>query len=186
MALLNRYQLDIGGLAGGPGLMTFTIDPAILEFSAQDFVDSVSDFIDAIDLYLGTSVSFTGFPYVEAFNSVDGQVTGQEAVSPFTQSGDDSTAILPPVTQALVKWSTGVWVAGRQLVGHTFIPGLCEDSNEPGGVLQTGVATAITTAANNLNTAAGLVVWSRTHGTYQPVSRGDCATKWAYLSGRRD
>jgi hypothetical protein len=166
--------------------MTFHVDPSINEGSAQDFADATEDFLNAIDIYLNTSISFRGFDYVESFDSVSGDVSGQEAVTPFTVAGDNSATVLPPVTQALIKWSTGVWVNGRQLVGKTYVPGLCEDSNEPGGVLQTGVATAFYTAANAFATAAGLVVWSRTHGVRHPVSVATVSTKWAYLSGRRD
>lgn len=186
MALLNRYQLDVLGLVGGPGLMTYTIDPAITENSAQDFVDAVKAFIGVFDLFTTTAITYSGFAYVEGFDSVTGTVSGQEPVVPFTEAGDDSTAALPPVTQALVTWSTGVWLNGRQLKGRTFIPGLCEDSNEPGGVLQTGVGSTIQTGANALVSAAGLVVWSRTHGTFEPVATAQVSSKWAYLSGRRD
>lgn len=186
MALLNRYQLDVIGLVGGPGLMTFTIDPAIVEGTDQGFVDAVQDFIQVFDLFTTTAITYKGFDYVEGFDSVTGTVTGQSPVVPFSEAGDDSAAALPPVTQALVTWSTGVWVNGRQLKGRTFIPGLCEDSNEPGGVLQTGVLSTIQTAANALVAAAGLVVWSRTHGVYEPVSVAQVSSKWAYLSGRRD
>lgn len=166
--------------------MTFHFDPAVGSPTVTDVRTGVAAFIGSFDVYTTTAITYTTFPYVEVFDSVTGLTSAQIPISPVGESGDDSATALPPTTQALIKWSTGVWVNGRQLVGKTFLPGFCEDSNETGGVLQTAIATVVTNGANALISALPLVVWSKTHSTFEPAATGTCATKWAYLSGRRD
>jgi hypothetical protein len=182
-----RYRVDLTGLAGGPGLMTFHFGPTIGTSDPQDCVDAVAAFVAGIDVFVSNVISFRGSTEMEVIDMATDQQTGSLAVSPFSEGGDDSATMLPPITQCLVRWSTDAFVGGRRVQGKTFLPGFCEDSNEPGGVLQTAVLNAVQAAAQGLITSdVGLVIYSRTNHVAAAVAQASVWNQWAILSGRRD
>lgn len=187
MAAVWRYRVELAGLAGGPGLMTFHFGPTIGTADPQDCVDAVAAFIAAIDVFVSTAITFNGGNEMEVIEMTTDQQTGSLAVTGFTQAGDDSATALPPATQMLVRWTTDAFLSGRRVQGKTFLPGFCEDSNETAGTPQGAVVTAVQAAAQTLADAGvGLVVYSRTNGQAAAVEGASVWTKWAILSGRRD
>lgn len=187
MADVWRYRVELAGLAGGPGLMTFHFGPTIGTSNPQDCVDAVQDFIQAIDIFVSTAITFNGGNEMEVIDMVADQQTGSLAVIPWSEVGDDSATALPPATQMLVRWTTDAFINGRRVQGKTFLPGFCEDSNETAGTPQAAVVSAVTTAARGLADAGvGLVVYSRANHQAAAVENANVWTKWAILSGRRD
>ena len=187
MADVWRYRVELAGLAGGPGLMTFHFGPTIGTGEAQDCVDGVQTFLQAIDVFVSNAITFTGANEMEVIDMVTDQQTGTVAVTGFTEAGDDSATALPPATQMLVRWTTDAFLSGRRVQGKTFVPGLCEDSNETAGTPQAAVVSAVQAAARTLADAnLGLVVYSRTNHQSAVVADASVWNKWAILSGRRD
>jgi hypothetical protein len=187
MAEVWRYRVELAGLAGGPGLMTFHFGPTIGTSDPQDCVDAVAAFIAAIDVFVTTAITFNGGNEMEVIEMTTDQQTGTVAVTGFTQAGDDSATALPPATQLLVRWTTDAFLSGRRVQGKTFLPGFCEDSNETAGTPQAAVVSAVEAAARTLADAGvGLVVYSRTNGQSAAVEDASVWTKWAILAGRRD
>jgi len=125
----------------------------------------------------------------EFVDEVTGQITGIETVPGGTGIGDATGDALSPASQGLVRWRTGVFVAGKEIRGRTFIPGPTEDVNQLGHP-SAGYLPLVNTAAADLITAAsgggGLVVWSRTHGQAAAVATGSVWNQWAVLRSRRD
>ena len=187
MADIWRYRTEIAGLAGGPGLMTNHFSVDLGATNAQDCVDAVAALIAAVDVFTSTSVTYNGANEMEVLDLANGQQTGTIAVTGFVQAGDDSATMLPPINQVLIRWVTDGFFNGRRLQGRTFLPGFCEDSNEPGGVLQGAVASAVTAGARTLIDAdVGLCIYSRANFGAALVQDASTWTQFAIQAGRRD
>lgn len=116
-----------------------------------------------------------------------GNLVALFGVTPITRTGTDSNDALPPQTQGLLRMSTGYIVNNRELKGHMFIPGPCEDSNAAGGAVIGGYRTTLDAAAAGLIAASiPWVVWSRKNATSVGVSAASTASKWGILRSRRD
>lgn len=124
---------------------------------------------------------------VETIDVATGQVIGSTAVSPYTSVGSNGADPLPWQTQGLITLATGTYVAGRQVQGHIFLPGVCENDNTA-GIPVSSYLTAWNgyIAAAVSDVLSELVVYSRTHHNYYPVTAGHTSPKWAVLRSRRD
>jgi hypothetical protein len=92
-------------------------------------------------------------------------------------------------TQGLIRWRTGVFIAGRELRGRTFIPGATESRSANGRPDSTYITTAETAAQDLLDNAAlgaALVVYSVTHRQVELVQSRSVWGQWAVLRSRRD
>jgi hypothetical protein len=97
-------------------------------------------------------------------------------------TGDPS----PGFVQGLVSWHTGFFVAGRELVGRTFIPGVDEGDTLHGAPDATYISAVNTAAAALIATAtATLQVYSPTHHIFVGAATGVTGTKYAVLKSRR-
>lgn len=167
--------------------MTQHFSPGLGATDAQACVDAIAAFVAAIDVFTSTSVTYFGANEMEVLDQGTGQQTGTIAVTGYTQAGDDSATMLPPINQVLVRWVTDGFFSGRRLQGRTFLPGFCEDSNEPGGVLQSAVASAVTAGAKGLIDAdVGFCIYSRKNFGAALVQDASTWTQFAIQAGRRD
>jgi hypothetical protein len=87
----------------------------------------------------------------------------------------------------LIKWRTGIYLAGREIRGRTFIPGLDAFTNAE-GVVDTTVHDAL---SDDLATwlgglSAPPLIWSRTHGDSAAVAAAEVWDQFAVLRSRRD
>lgn len=102
---------------------------------------------------------------------------------------------LPPATQFLVKYSTGVFIGGRALVGHSYLPGFVETTNDTDGTPTAATITSVNTALGLLGTTIvspiNQVVWHRPGainaptGQAEPVTSRTAIDRWAVQKGRR-
>jgi len=101
----------------------------------------------------------------------------------------NTNQILPWATQALFRLRTGVYVAGRELRGRQFIPGLTEDRSTSGNV-DAATVTLLngnwTFAYGGLASSNTVQVWSPTHGVADNVQSATVWDQWAVLRSRRD
>jgi len=188
MATLDRVRTIFTGVAGTPWYSNMYFDGSGTNEVAH--VDMVRDFWTAIAGQINTLVTGTVQGDVAKVDSVTGNITGIVGVTPevvdFTGAGD----VLSPALQTCLNLLTGVFVAGRQLRGKVFVPGLTEAINSPDGTPASGFLDAQVAAMEALitasNTAGNLQVWSPTHGVAHDVVNVSAKTTFAVMRSRRD
>ena len=185
MTALYRVRTVFSGVQGSPWLSTFYF----LESAgtAQQAATAAGTFWGAVDAGISTSVSWTTEADVATLSDTDGQITALTATTPQTGTGADSNAMLPIVVQGLVSWRTGVFIAGRELRGRTYIPGMTE-AQSVAGIPESATRTFVDSAASTLigSANADLVIYSPSHNDSQQVATGRMQTYWAELRSRRD
>lgn len=175
------------GVPGSPWYSNIYFDAEVAD--AQAAADAVIAFAEGLAAYQGSQVDWTVEDTVTVMDPVTGQPTGAVAVTGDSGSGTNTGDLLPPQTQALARINTGDFVAGRQVLGHIFLPGFVESTNVGDGVLDTATATALGELVLGISTTPGnptAVVWARKSGTMHPYSTVTVPTKWSFLRSRRD
>lgn len=187
MTNMYRVRTVHGGVAGSPYYtnLYFASDSTLV--TAQDCVTAVDTFWNGLDLYLTqtmTGLIAAGTPEID---SVTGQPVFIQPTTQAVQNYSNTNALLPRATQGLIRWNTGVFVAGRQIMGHTFVPGFCEDHNDTGGNPDPAAQAAMQNAANALIADTGniLGVYSRHSGSFAIATSASVSPGWGQLRGRR-
>lgn len=123
---------------------------------------------------------------VYTLDDATGTITGSTTVTSYTLPGTNAGDPLPWMTQGLISWNSGLYVAGRLVKGRTFVPGPSELHNTD-GVPNSTYTDALETAISDLlaDADAELFIWSRKNGDTYPVIGGSVGTVWSYLSSRR-
>lgn len=185
MVDLYRVRTVFTGIAGTPYLSTMYF--RTIDGTAQQAVNAVGAFWGAVDGQMHTDLLWDTDSDVEVISDATGQIVSVQSTTPVSGGGALSGDILPPATQALIRWRTGSFVGGREIRGKTFIPGLTETAATSGQVT-TATLTAFETAAATLQGTANanLVVYSRANNTHAEVVSSSCWAQFAVLRSRRD
>jgi hypothetical protein len=185
MANLYRIRTVMTGVAGSPYLNTLFFQEAT--GTAQQAVTAVATFWGAVDAQMHQDVIWDIEQDVEVIDDTTGQIQSVVTTTGGSGNGALTDDLLPPATQALIRWRTGVFVGGREIRGKTYIPALTEVSSVAGQVASSA-QTAFQNAANTLvGTAnANLAVWSRKNGVSEDVTSGSVWNQFAVLRSRRD
>lgn len=161
--------------------------------SNQDIVDLVDAFWDTLVDVIAVGNSVTVDNVVTLITDTDGSLTGAESVT--TAGPHDGTAtgdVLPPATQALIRWFTGLVANNRLVRGHTFIPAMTEPNSDASGRPSTALLGELMAAgeAMALGPDPQQVIWHRPNGASPGASANVIAvgawSEWAVLRGRRD
>jgi hypothetical protein len=186
--VMNRVRTVWNGVAGAPYYSNHYFTDTSIITDAIDATQAVKTFWDALTGNIVSGLNYLIEPEVARIQTADGQLVGAWTVPGLTGGGTFVGDQGPRASQGLITWQTGKVVAGRFLKGRTFIPGLGEPVNGPGGNPLASAVSGWTTAATALIADAGneLVVWSRTHGVAEPAVSGQGGTQWAVLRSRRD
>ena len=186
MAGLFRVRTALTGGSGGPQLSTMYFEDTGT-FNAQNAADAVHAWWNSVKSVMSSSYSIQVEPLVVSIDPATGQPTSSHGVTTVSVNGTNGTAPLPWSTHAVAQWHTGLYVTGRELRGHTFIPG-CTEGNNVAGVPDAALVAAVNAANATLigTITANLVVYSRTKHTWNQVNTGTTWNKWGYLSSRRD
>lgn len=101
-------------------------------------------------------------------------------------SGAANAALLPPGAQAVVRFSTPLFRAGRRVQGRTNVPGWTTSANDPAGAPSAQLLGDLRTAAAALiaDTNSVLVVYSPTGGVFGAVSGSSVLSRWGTLRSR--
>lgn len=193
----TRYQLVVGA-GGDPALLTYYWDstgapPGTIVTEAHARVRAAWNAL-ASQIIAGSTLAFT-FPDADEIEETNGEIVGQTvgaipgAVT-FTGTGD----LLPPRTQALVRFRTGTYINGRRLQGRQYLCGFTETSNDPAGNVISGVRTALgaynTALGATIVTAMSQRVWHRpvngSGGLSAPVIARSVSDTWSSLRSRQD
>jgi len=188
MAQMWRVKSLISQPVGGEALsqLYFSKLPGLEPGNA---VARVGAFWNSYRAYMSTDYSVTVSGDVEVVDVDSGhliEVTTIDSAGPYV--GTDEGDRLPPQTQGLGRFPTGVYVAGRQLRGRMFLPGVTE-SNSTDGAPGGGYVSAVTEDLQNLAAVTITViplVYSHTHHVGAPMSGASLWSKWASLRSRRD
>ena len=184
---MYRVQTTISGLpVVGGGISRFHFAEA--GGSAAAAHAAVVAFWNAAKVYVHTSVALRVEGQIFSVNEGSGQVTGFSTTDPVTLQGTGAGDLLPPATQALIRWRTGFYVGGREIRGRTFIPGQQRNGQAADGSVAATEVAGLNTAADALvgSSSAQFVVWSRANALTVDAVDGDVWTKFAVLRGRRD
>lgn len=176
------------GPQGAPYYSTFYFG-GTTEGEAAVAGDATQAFWTSFAGALRTDLLFQVQPEIELVDPATGNILGVFADSQVpidcTGTGDP----LPTSTQGLIRWRTGVYVAGKEIRGRTFIPGYTETSSTNGVPIGTTVSglTSVGTALLSAGSAAGgMGVWSPTRGQWAPASSAAGWNQWAVMRSRRD
>lgn len=180
-----RVRVGYSGIGGTPYLSTFFFNGAG-QTDADNAASAVATFQGAIDAFQDSELTWRTDPQVVEINEANGQALGSYSTAAQTASGSVTGESVPFIAQALVRMRTGVYIAGRELRGRLFIPGLTE-VNSTNGVLASATLTGLGIACDNLRTDADAewVVWSRTHGQDSVITAANVWEQFATLRSRR-
>ena len=183
---MYRVRTVFTGTPGAPYLSTMYF--AQSAGTAQQAATAVGVFWGAVDAVLSNSMNWATEADVAIVNAADGAVTAAVATTTSLGTGSLPGAQLPRASQGLIRWLTGVYVAGRQVRGRTFVPGLTEDANTTDGILVPATAATIDAACATLigSANADLEVWSRSLGQSNVATVGTTWAEFAVLRSRRD
>jgi hypothetical protein len=127
---------------------------------------------------------------VERVDEATGNILEVFAAADGVFVGASSAEVVPFTTQLLTRWRTGVYNAGRELRGRTFIPGTTEGvstNGQPSASFVNSINGLLTpyVASVDVNAAGGLKIWSPTHGTSALVNQASLWNQFAVLRTRR-
>jgi hypothetical protein len=146
----------------------------------------LSAFLADIAGALLTTQSMRVDPEVSEVDPVTGLITGVVGVTTATDVGESSGVPVSQATMVLVRWRTGEFVAGREIRGRTFIPGIAGAAVTSGGELASANAIVFQNAADDLIANSGLGVWSPKNGQIEVATSASIWNEFAVLRSRRD
>lgn len=156
--------------------------------AAQDAADAAAAFWNTIRPLVTNDQTMTVLPEVAEVNVGTGQTEGVAATTTTPAIGTSTADQIPQAAHALVRWRTGLFFAGRELRGRTFIPGLGTASNGPSGEVILATRTSLNAAATTLlsDPDADFGVWSQKNAAFATASTGLTWTEWAVMRSRRE
>lgn len=182
---LRRVRTALSGSAGAPWLSTAYFENAT--GTALDAVTAVDGFWESIKGLIVNEITWVVEAEVYTIDPVTGQPIGVEGTAGQSGAGTNTGEPVALASQGLCRYSTGVFVGGREVRGRTFVPGLCEDALSAGQMSLT-YQSAIAAAGQALcdATTVDFRVWSRKNGASYRPSVASCWNQLAVLRSRRD
>ena len=183
---LYRIRTNITGVSGTPWLGTLYFDSA--GGTAAQAAAAVELFWNSVKSVMSSTLTIQNDGVAATVNEATGDVTAALAYTATALTGGAAGVMVPRAAQALVRWQTGVYFAGRERRGRTFIPGLTTAAVQAPGQVSATVRGTIDTAAATLvaSANANLVVWSRSAGAFSPALSGLTWVEFATMRSRRD
>lgn len=179
-----RVRVNWTGLNTGFSVIHF-LPAADDQASADDAAAAVTAFLQVCDNFLRVNQSAQVDPEVLSINVASGTTLASFAVSESVVTGADANDAVPNAAMALVRWRTGVYVAGREIRGRTFIPGFTENSVDANGNISSTAQSAIEAGANLMAAGTDLCVYSPTRGSAAQVTNATVWSEFAILRSRR-
>lgn len=185
MANLYRVRTTFTGVDGTPWYSNMYFEYAV--DGASVVVDRVRDFWTGQLTQIHDSVTAVVDGDVAVVDAVTGLTVNVESTASLTIDFSAAGDMLPAATQMLIRWSTGLFPAGRQIQGKTFCPGHMEQ-NSTLGKPTAGLITAanVYAAALYAPTDYRFVIYSPKNGAGYRVVSHTVWDKWAVLRSRRD
>lgn len=183
-----RVDTEIRGAGGAPMLSRLNFDSPSGTGSAaeaQSAANAVADFWIACAQWLSEALTWQVLTDVTQFEPSTGQTTATYPVG--GQYGVFSAQANPLAwaTQGLIRWSTGIYVAGRAVRGRTFVPGLTVSASAD-GTFGGAAKAAIEDAAQGLVDDADSTLAVVSKGSIYAVTASSVWDQFAVLTSRRD
>lgn len=186
MTNIYRVRTSLAGGSGSSQLSTHYFSTGGI-LDAQSAASAVRAFWNDIKGVISSSYTMQVEPEVFELDQATGQPWTVHSTINSVVTGTSSADALPWQTQGLIRWQTGIFVNGRQVRGHTYVPGPTETFNDAGVPNATYVASVLSGCLTLVGaTDADPVVWSRKNGTSHLITGYSVWGKWAHLSTRRD
>lgn len=182
-----RVRSTLTGVAGSPYYTNLYFGGVADTPAAQAAADAVEAFWTDLAPWMANDVTTVVESAVAVLDEPTGQPVNVLTTTTSPVVGTNTGEILPLATQGLIRWNTGQFLNGRQVIGRTFIPVPTETSSldgQPTSAYRDGIELA----ASNLLEApsANFVIYSRTGGADYPALEAIPWVKWAVLRSRRD
>ena len=192
-----RAVIAYTGSSGAPGLMTWygRQDTVENQAGADLAAQRLNDAIALAHNLIPHTCTFTGVATVDQLDHTTGALTGQFAVAPWSVTGDVSQdGYLPPANQIVLSFSTGDFVNGRRVRGHSFLGPIWSPNADIDGTLTATALTRAQAVAAKWNdsgaTAVHAVVWHRpvggSGGSIHDITGTSVKDKFGVLRSRRD
>ena len=182
---VNSYIFSMNWIPGTTGGVTADASDCLARFRSFWF---------GMAGILGSTLAITFDTTVLQFNPGDGELLGALTATPQTSVLGTATGdLLPAQNQGLISWNTAGVVAGRRVIGRTFVPLPTETFNstggQPTGSYTSGLAAGISSLLTAGPTASVPAVWARpipgrSGFTFQ-ITGGTARTFWSVQRGRR-
>lgn len=191
MPEIGRVQTITTGYAGAPGYTShyFFGDPYSTS-TAQDNVEDVAAFWNAIAVQFPSSWRFAVQPDVDVMDEVTGALIRSESTTPPAQSVFGDAAPYAGGVGAVTRWNTGAVHLTKHLRGRTFLVPLNSTKYDTDGTITANALTALRTATTTLAAVANFGVWGRpvggSGGEWAGATGGTVRDHVAWLSTRRD
>lgn len=185
MALLTRIRTVFAGVAGTPWYSNQYW--AIGSGDPDPVLDDTEAFWEDMAVMIKATVTAKVEGTCAVIESTTGQTVGVKTAADRTVTFSNTGDPLPWATQGLITLRTGEFVAGREIRGKIFVPGISEEYCT-NGILSTTAAGLMQTAADALlsESSEAWHVFSPTHLTSAAVTACGTTTKPAVLRSRRD
>jgi hypothetical protein len=154
--------------------------------TAQQAATAVSFFWNSVKNRINSGYTMLVEALVYEIDIPTGDATAVHQTTNTPVAGGQGTDPVNGFTQGLISWHTGFFIAGRELVGKTFIPGVSEGDTAAGIPSSTYLSDLASAATAYLASAnATPTVYSRAHHSSVGIAGFRVAPTWSVLKSRR-
>jgi hypothetical protein len=194
---MYRVRIASSGWAGGPGLNTLYFSSAAYAGSEAAAVAAAvrASWVSSLNSMYPSGVNIQVQGEVDDIDETTGHIRDTFSFTPpSVVAGAGSVSSEAIVAAAVVKLTTGAFIAGRRLRGRMFLSPLAADRVNGDGALTSGAvaygAAFYTSLAAGLPSPVDQVVWHRpvggSGGSFAAVTSMATNAKIGMLSSRRD
>ena len=180
---MKRVRTIFSGVQGTPYFSNLYFGDSSLSNAC---VTAVSTFFADMDGVISDALSWTTQGTVVTIDPITGDITDSEDVTGQNGFGADTGEDLPFANQALIRWHTGEYIAGRELRGRLFVPGMTIVADDNGTLLPSTLLTIQNAADGLIAAGQNMLMWSKTHGETRAVTSANVWEQFAVLRSRRD
>jgi hypothetical protein len=177
-----RLQLNWTGLNQGFSLFHFDGDETAGSASAS----ALATMIGAWDTLMVPAQTWSIDPEGLEVDIGTGQTLSVFPVTTASGAGANAGTPVPQAASVLMRWRTGVFTAGREIRGRTFIPGMNQSQVSAQGEVLAGARTSLDSAANTFISTTDFGIYSPTHSTFATVATASAWSEYAVLRSRRE
>lgn len=176
-----RVRVNWTGLTQGFSVFHFSDDLA----NAQTVADATSAWVADTAVVRKTTQLGQVDSEVTQINIATGETEAVATVTSSSSAGNLGGDALPNAAMVLVRWRTGVFNAGRELRGRTFIPGGAVDILDASGNLDPASIALMNTANDDLHQNTDVGIYSPTHSMFATIESSSTWSEFAVLRSRR-
>jgi hypothetical protein len=180
---LHQVRVAWTGLKGLPGVSTHYFSGLFPELDLQTVGNAYEALATALPAGLTITVPDSGMIIDEATGQATGTWSIPEAGT--TVTGSVGTGYAAPCG-AVVNWTTGIFLAGRQVRGKTFLVPLPREAYQADGTLVDTYRGVITNYAEAMVSISSFVIYTPSNNGSASVDGFTVPDMVAVLRSRRD